>query len=107
MFSILRRARPVWVVLTLMACAAPAPPATAFTPFAGREVGLSSRAAQIRRAATGLGWNARDAQAGRLTFERADGSRASVTFTQRSFVLDGAGEAAAELRRSIVAQSGV
>lgn len=95
------------VALTFLGagCAAPAPRTSAFIPFAEPAVDLADRAAQVRRAASGLGWAVTREAPGRVELQR-DGSAATVDFTERNFVLNPSEPATDELRQSIVAQSG-
>jgi hypothetical protein len=94
--------------LLLAACAGPRDP-TAMHPFAGAGATPAIRAAQIQRAALGLGWSVEpEKQPGRMVLHR-DGQSVAVTYTDAAFALQpGAATSPTTLRdldRSVVAQS--
>ncbi|MFO1035834.1 MAG: hypothetical protein U1E45_03220 [Geminicoccaceae bacterium] len=89
------------------AAAAPRPPATdASTEQAF--AGPGDRAAQIRRAAQGLGWEITSAVPGLITLSTTGGS-VVVAYTTDAFALRTIGQpkGVADLQDSILAQSGV
>jgi hypothetical protein len=95
-------------VLLLAACAGPQDP-TAMHPLAGPGAPLDTRAAQIQRAASGLGWSVEPGRApGRMVLHR-NGQDVTVIYTETSFALrpDRAisPPALRNLDRSVVAQS--
>lgn len=113
-------ARRVVLALPLAACVGGVPLIeVAGVRFAAPEVGLDSRAAQVRRAAAGLGWAAEEVAPGRVrAVSEGEGGRAEVevAFDRQAFsIRHGAGAEGApaynvrvaRLRDAIVAQSGV
>lgn len=95
------------VALALLSggCATPLSRTSAFIPFAEPAVDLAGRAAQVRRAASGLGWRVIREAPGRVELQRG-GAASTVDFTERNFVVRSNEPATDELRQSIVAQSG-
>lgn len=113
-------ARRVVLALPLAACVGGVPLIeVADVRFAVPEVDLDARAAQVRRAAAGLGWATEDVAPGRVrAVSDGEGGRAEVemTFDRRAFSIRHGAQATgtpaynvrvARLRDAIVAQSGV
>ena len=96
--------------MAVMAVACTAGPTTSagFTAFATPDGDLAARAAEIRRAASGLGWTVDEPAPGHMTLRKrdpAEGSTIAIDFTEQEFRILPPSEDAAELSRSIVAQS--